>query len=441
MEIRKIYDLKTINRLLVNASTLDVKDDKELMALIDKGELIPLSDLVTKSENQGFSPPKTLAMMHPGAENYVYNAPRYYPLGENFIDQMIAIFDRPSSSHDIMIVQQELNVLNRFPHLLLYTSKGIEHAMQAQKALMMLAPSEKFILAYTQVTNKGKIANTHILLDEFADAQKDLVMDDEIAFTDVQKRKTHGSIAGDLAAGVNREGNTDEGKQHESSGNMSNPFLLQLNALVSSRTLTLKPISDEIEGLIATHTQNWNPQFASLYAKAQEKYAKVDEEQKEKIIKAMGTLVQEHKHLPAERFVQYVTEAKATPYFQGYLESIKAQEGALEETKKVIVKTFREIAASISWTSLEESVTKTSDMLNFSMVPDDTMLIQYQNELSSRVIQKLNQLLLSSDLSLTPESFTSETHETLVRILQAAWIEDPETQQFYLSEFDMHQRK
>lgn len=426
MEIRKIHDLKSINRMLVNGPSTEV--NKELSNLIFQGDLIPLSNLVSPAENQGFSVPKTLAMIHPGAENYVYNAPRYYPMGEDFINQIIAIMEQPSSNHDIFLVQQELNLLQRFPNFILYTSEGIEHAMQARKALSLLAPNEQFQLGYTQVNSKGKIINAHILLDEVADGSR---TQEEIAINDAKVSSQEG-------VSQMKVGALETGNYSEEPSTMSDPFLLQLNALITSRTLTLKPIADEISGILAGHTQNWTSQFSSSYAKAQAKYARVDEEQRDKIVKALGTFIHEHKHLPATRFLEGIATTKSTPFFQDYLESVKQQGKPLEETKVGINASFREISASMSWQTLEQSVATAADLLNFELIPDQQMLVQYQNELAARVIQKLNQLLLSSDQSLKPDSFTSETHDTLARILELAWIEDRETQKFYLSEFDLH---
>ena len=148
----------------------------------------------------------------------------------------------------------------------------------------------------------------------------------------------------------------------------------------------------------------------------------------------------EHRHLPAAHFLEYVTLAKAMPYFQGYLDGIKIPEGDLETNIAAAEASIQAIATSMSWATLEEGINKAVNLLNFEHIPNVVTLVQYQNELSSRVIHKLNQLLLSSNQSLSPESFTTENHDTLMRILELAWIEDPETHRFYLSEFDLHRR-
>ncbi len=426
MVIRKIDDLKTINRILVNAPNLDEKEQKDLISAIEKGKILPLEQLISPIENNGFEPPSSLAILHPGAENFIYNAPRYYLMGENLINHLIAALDKPTFDNDIHTLRQEFHALSHYSHFLFYSSKGVKRAMQAQKALSALETEEKFLLAYGNLDNNGKLRSVELLPDESEAFPAPPEENTEIAFHDTKPFLKDE----DLFKHPNPSPTPGTSASH------SDPFLLQLNAIITARTLMLKPLNDEITALVAHHTTHWDPDFALFYPKAFSRYSKTDEEQKEKIIKALGTFAQEHHYLAADRFINYVAEAKGMTYFEAYLERLKEQQLHSPLTKEKIRAQFGEITTSMSWPTLNQSVEKTAKLLTFESIPNASELISIQNEFSSRVIQKLNQFLLSSDQYLPADAFNAESRNTLVHILENAWIDDPETHGFYLSEFD-----
>src|SRR5690606_8087270 len=76
MEMRKISDLKALNRLLANPDPLEGSNGEDIHHLIKEGGLMSLNSLAGHKNHWGFSPPKTLGFIRPGAENYIYNAPR-----------------------------------------------------------------------------------------------------------------------------------------------------------------------------------------------------------------------------------------------------------------------------------------------------------------------------------------------------------------------------
>lgn len=91
MQIRKINDLRTINRLLVQPTILDGSKASSVTALIEQGELLPLAKLASNRPHQGYNPPKALGLIYPGAEDRIYNAPRYYRFGETIIKRALSV--------------------------------------------------------------------------------------------------------------------------------------------------------------------------------------------------------------------------------------------------------------------------------------------------------------------------------------------------------------
>src|SRR5690606_12499735 len=120
MDMRKITDLKAINRLLANPNPLAGTNGEELNRLIRAGRLMALNSLAGHKNHWGSSPPEALGYMRPGAENYIYNAPRYYPFGEEFLRKAIDLYGNPGSPSDIAFIQDEMEELSNFPNIVLY---------------------------------------------------------------------------------------------------------------------------------------------------------------------------------------------------------------------------------------------------------------------------------------------------------------------------------
>lgn len=165
MDLRKTTDLKILNRLLVNP-VLDSSNSREIGQFVKQAEIIPLSTLKRNQAKTGFSTPKALAFIRPGAENLIYNAIRYYHLGESLIKKAINLYETSDDQLDIALFLNELHALERFPNIVLYSSEGLKTAVLAQKAMATFSPQSKFLFAYLQFDSKGSISSSHLLIDE-----------------------------------------------------------------------------------------------------------------------------------------------------------------------------------------------------------------------------------------------------------------------------------
>lgn len=175
MEIRKISDLKTLNRLLANPNPLAGNNGEEISRLVKQGTLMSLTSLAGKKNRWGFTPPKGLSGLRKGAENYIYNAPRYFPLGETLLEQAIYLSDNPGKNYEALLFQQDLELLSQFPHLVLFSSKGIETAVEAHQAIQTFAPETEFMIAYIRFNDDGIVINSHLVdktkIDEIAELE------------------------------------------------------------------------------------------------------------------------------------------------------------------------------------------------------------------------------------------------------------------------------
>lgn len=315
MELRHISDIKSLNRLLLNANTLDGAKAQEISNLVKQGKIIPLATLGCK---KGFAPPKALASLRPEAANLIYNAPRYYLFSETLLKntvqrtyqeenlkaqeisslvrqgkintlatlgrkgvappKVLSVL-RPQAYHapvqptlqrlEESSLQQLQAGLAHFPHIVLYSAQGIQKAIEAQKALKDLFPTAKFMVGYLSFNSRGVIASSHLLMDEIVPSGTGL---SEIA---------------SLSKVV---------KYSESS------LLSQLRQLCMERQLALKKISDEIQILFLQNNEKEIKEIELQLDALLKKYALVNAEHRQKMEKKLTELRQENSTLPQEQF-------------------------------------------------------------------------------------------------------------------------------------------
>lgn len=444
MEMRKIKDLKALNRLIVNSNNLDGVNANEISNLVKQGELIPLSSLVSKAENQGLTPPKALGLIRPGAQNLVYNAPRYYLLGETILNTSLDLVDNLGGMKEVGLLQQELSSLLKFPDLVLYSSDGIQHALSAQKALAAIIPKEKFLIAYLQLNAHGKITNTHLLMD---DTQSDVALTEKIKppFKDYSNEPTalpDASFDQDLTLFKNTENPIEEPitkLKNAKEVDTEDPLFLQLAAVANFRQSSLKPITEEMTDLLRKHSMTAQLDFPIRFAKLQQKYADADHEQQTKIFKKFHAITHENAYLPASKFLEFVEAADLKILFQEYLLTLKQSSEEHQVTDDQMDQQFKLIQESTTWQELEHNVNQTSQLLQFERLADEARLVAYQNTTRSLVTQKLNQFILSSTEALPSDAFAPDYLQILTNILKAVWITDPDTHDFYIAEFELRE--
>lgn len=450
MELRKFVDLKPLNRLIVNSNNLHELSANEISHLVSQGELIPLSHLANKAENVGLVPPKALALIRPGAENHIYNAPRYYLLGERILNHSLDLASKFVEENEVNLLQQELNTLTHFPDLVLYTSGGIQHALKAQKALTSLIPNDKFLIAFLQLNSQGKIANSHLLFDDQTHvatteikkplselnqaSERNLVLQpvDALEIQPIQEELPIVETEMDLL-----ETEMDPLEIEDNPNlNMDHAIFLQLSSMTNARTSALKPIAEEMTELLNKQSLSSQPEFNSRLLKLQQKYNDMDKEELNKIFKKLTTLTQDYVFLPAVKFLEFIQAAGLRTIFQEYLLNIKKKK-ELQISNEQIEQQFQNIQASTTWQELEHHAAQMNQLLQFERIPDEARLVTFQNNARSITTQKLNQFILSSNEGLPANAFNPEYQQKLINIIRAAWITDPEIHDFYISEFEL----
>lgn len=168
MTLKKISDLKNINRLLANPNPFEGTNEKDLIETLSLSPVLPLPYLSHATKKREFAPPSILGYIRPGAENLIYNAPRYYQFGETLIKKALS---SSSSGQDGAIFLGEVERLLNYENLVFYTSQGMQAALEARRTLSKLVPQNSFFTAYLQLSTQGEILGSRLVLDQEGDEE------------------------------------------------------------------------------------------------------------------------------------------------------------------------------------------------------------------------------------------------------------------------------
>ena len=409
MELRKIQDLKGLNRLLVNPGTLEGSQAKEVTKIIQKGELIPLTFIARKKNDNEFSPPKALILVRPGSENLIYNAPRYYQLGENVMRKALHLLETPGSSHEVARLKQEMNMISKMPNMIFYSSLGIQFAQDAQKALASFVPSSKFLTAYITFNSRGAMVNSHLLMDEdLTILKKEKNISEPIAYNkELFKKGT------DL--------------------DLDNPLFFKLNALFLKRQEMLQPIYNEIVSNLNQNFDNAETGNYSIHQLIQD-YEILDQKIVLELGEAIEKLHEEYQNLSTQQFLSYLQKARLDQAVKRY-EIYKKNHDKQNPLQENVETQLSKVKNSSNLSELNTVAEDTLQQLGCDKLDCSKTSILTENRFRTEMINKLNQLLFSPDSkNLT---FKSDETSLLDKILEKIWINESHEKKFYLNEYEI----
>ncbi|ADI38874.1 putative uncharacterized protein [Waddlia chondrophila 2032/99] len=432
MEMRKISDLKALNRLLANPDPLEGSNGEDIHHLIKEGGLMSLNSLAGHKNHWGFSPPKTLGFIRPGAENYIYNAPRYYPFGEELLRKAIQLYKNSSSPSDVAIIQDEMDEISNFPNIVLYTSEGLQMAVEAQKALNTFAPNSKFLVAYVKFNPKGFVASSHLLINEerreiaFLPSPRTELSTFFPTSSEMEQEPDFLSLSPieDSLLIAEKTASDDTDLQH--------PLYLQLKASHQERKHALNAISRKMLELLNQQNNALLPEFEPSFSELLSEYLKTSLHYQQKIIQKLAKLYQEHTDMPLEEFVKYVDQAQLSSFAQAALDDQPTQRLTQEEIEEI----FEKIDRAESLHELEHVSEQAAQTLTLENLPDTNSLIQFQEKVRTHTLNRLQFLLFSPKSLYATEPLDERDRGVLINILENSWISDPGEKDYFLSEFD-----
>lgn len=317
MELRKINDIRALNRLLLSTTTLDGTNALEVSELVQQGEIIPLSKLGEDKLYREFNPPQELAFVQSGAENLIYNAPRYYKLTEPVMELAASIAkEENSEGFETLFFLENLKNLSLIPHIVLYTTKGMEAALQAYKGLSMHAHIEGYLIGYLAFDPQNRrIANSHLLMAKSK-------------HEDVPSESEEEQVAMSVGFFSNSEIKDDIGSdssslQMQTDNRMYSMWFKQIADLAASRKQVLEPISEKMADLLGQHNFQIDPNFKEHFHSLLFQYEQADLQAQAKISKALNLIYKDYSTQNPEAsqrvFFSYIKAAGLEPSIENTL--------------------------------------------------------------------------------------------------------------------------
>jgi len=428
MELRETNDLRSLNRLLVNPNTLNSANALEISALVKQGKIIPLSTLVNQTTNQEFAPPKALGLIRPHAENYIYNAPRYYQFGESLMQKAITLSKKTGNHHEILRLQQEMTEISKFPDIILYSSQGLGEAIEGQKALAIMAPQSKFLTAYLHFNADGSVTSSHLLLNgsysSFNPAPIESPLN-KIADNDGEDQAKSPAIPNAIST-----------VQLEEKIDPFLPLFIELSAIATTREQALKAISDQISALFNAHNASPILEYKNQTLLLIEHYVKEDREQSQKITTRLSHLFQEYSDIPLNQFKVYLQAAGLESFAHEQTLTLADQKIGDLPIESDIISLMHQIQFVNNFDELDQVVDVVTNHLTSTSVLSAEQLALLDNKLSADTLDKLGQFIISPDTLLPLSQFNVDNRATLIHVLKEARISE-EDSDYYLQQFDL----
>lgn len=316
MVIHLINDLKPLNRLLVNPNSLSGENGREIFEIVKNEKVLPLKKLVDENNKLGFMPPRQLEIMRLGAENYIYNAPRYSQVGEKLMEQAIDLLHRPGGINEIKKLQDEISNISKLMHPVLYTSKGMKVALKAQKALAALLPDQKFLIAYLSFDKDGSLKRSHLIIDPDDNLVKGISKNNDQEFTRVGSFQplVIAAKAPDYILASNEENDVE--KKVFSNIDFESPLFLKLKNISKERAENLSFVSDKINQLINLNLNEVSENFSSNINENINDYLNLNEKNNKETNEKIEAIYREYKNMPYNEFENYLKAAGLKGYIK-----------------------------------------------------------------------------------------------------------------------------
>ncbi|MFA6914826.1 MAG: FHA domain-containing protein [Parachlamydiales bacterium] len=413
MELRKLKDLRELNRVLATAKPFENFDTNSSSAIIKSGELIPLNSLTLSNSKLGFSPPRSLAVLRPGSDNRIYNAPRYYLFGERILNKIVALENEGYEISTASVAVQDLHELESLPNLVLYSTQGMTKALHAQRALATLSPDSKLLVGYLKLNPEGKVLSSQLLMKH--------------ALTPGwQKNRTDTEIALKETKDTPFLNDTEILEQ--------NKFQLSLQSIQIARKEKLTLILNQIKALLDNQVTSPSIEFVQNYQLLNDELISVIATLNEENALQLRYLMRQYSDEPLDELLKKVQAAGLS---QLLTSSPSPNTDNSDQLKEAFESKLSDIKQARNLESLEAAVQTAIQWIASDTLQDPQLLSGFQKQTSETVIQKLGDFLLSPQDNLPQTELVANKRLLLETVLSHAWIKDDEIKHYFLNEFDI----
>lgn len=429
MTLQKVQDLKALNRLLIDPEQLHNPGRDEVAQILKSNPIISMDSLADEHNVNGFKTPDNLKTLYPGAENYIYNSPRYSQVGEKVMSDALELSLNSTPHTEVRKIKDLLLSITKLPFCVLYTTKGKEHAAMAKAAVSALSP-DNFLIAYIDYDHKTHAIKSFLITEEEREASSEKARNEETSLSPFH-----------LAARAAAVSYLSDERHLKSNFNRdispTNPLFAQLNELSAKRKRELTASKEELQTAIEQEIENPSSSPKNkIKGKAESLMQKI-EELNTTILKELHKLYGQNKEIPLAEFLEYVEKSG--------LKSLANNEFFPGSNKEMPACTFDEegnralsaIDKALSFGALFNAIETSYAYFSCDRSEDPQHIMGYQNQVKGKVVEKLNELILLGPLSSEDTEFSLENHEKLLPALKKAWISDNDEQNFYLHEFKL----
>jgi hypothetical protein len=417
MELRAYKDIRSLNRLLANPNPLEGINGDEITNLIKQGELISLSSIATESGNSEFAPPKNLSWIIPGAENLIYNAPRYYRLGQQIVKHAISLSTNKSTSQEVADFKKEVQKASSLNQLILYSDQGKKSAVLARKSISMFAPGENLLFGYLLYNSQGKVNQVHLLGDEEDGAGTIAAVPQEEEMLAFENRE-------ELTSGENAA------TKPLSQVDRNHPVYIQLQSIATARHNELKPLIAAIFKLVNQELASPQEQFQIEYQNLSHAFLMANAKHKRILRETLETLYEKYEDLPIHEFFAFLQDLELDQLMHKGRQSLTVVDENLQMNMNSLLS---DIDNSQTLDELNHVIHTAVSWLNFDYIKDPHELMKYQNDVRNKLLEQLERCLLTQNslIEVKPEDL-----EILQDILNQERLIKPEERDFFSEEFE-----
>ncbi len=433
MIMKEISNLRELNRLIANALTFQGKDQEEIVNLVHQQKSLPLSSLAQNKEGLGFLPPDELVMINPELQYYIYNAPRYFLWNQTLVDKAIEFGLNKNGDKEAIL--RSLEKRKPFKEMVLYTSRPIETAIDARRALQEHFEQYSIHIGHVSLDENNKIASSHVLMKSHKAWANDLnanalpegiplpQLPTEIA--QVTKNPFHPFMmfsSESLAVRAKKENQT------------LHPLVIELNLALEERENHLKPKLEPLLQLLGEHAKRSDRQFFIHYRTLYSQFEAVLRAEQAILDKTIEGLhekyVMKKKTVTLPQFLSFLDQKGID---MGYEEdSFVKNLGSAEEQ---LEKLFEMIEGAQEIHLLDHAVADAKDLIRSDHFKNQEAATKFRNRLRSIVLYKLETMLWQPQGSNQPLPSEEELRWIVNRILKNGYINQKEAKEFYLSHF------
>ena len=430
MNLRRSASNEKWASLLKGKDFLDDISEYDFSSLLSDSDEIDLSALNAGEIGNGFSMPKEIEEVYPGAWNKIYNVPRYYAFGKPFWQKVFQLGEQDESLDDIRSFREALQAaLSRLENFIFYFPNGKDEAKKGYEFFHTYAPDFSGVFAYLRFDfESGLIAEAKVL------DQADLL---EVSSFSERKTISRESLSFELEEEPVLEKGEEivEGKVF-----LSEPILEELRKLVSERKINLEKINSKMNRLMEKHAFQEIPNFGKKYLTLFEEYQEADQDYQKKMHEEFSVLYERYGREDSEEYVPDLMERLEGAQLLSYLsDELKEKfQGRFQKEKDEGIPVENYLKKIERATSLEELnmlASKLSNDLSLKIIekPD---LVSYQNRMREIVLQKLNEWMFSFEGIKKQEIFQEKNRKLFDNILRLSNISEEDERNFYLKEFD-----